>query len=170
MVACLVRTYYCMLEPLAILNMDNGIDNLLEELLPGMIRESRASGATKNQIESQILWNYEPSNNSHDSYENIILFPAQYHSYIRFAVWYRKCVICLENFKLHEMLRLLDCGHSFHVQCIDEWLALSVECPLCKQVVGRAGNLHTRPLLLTDTEVSPTVTRKRHSRLRPASD
>ncbi|KAH7435833.1 hypothetical protein KP509_06G080900 [Ceratopteris richardii] len=43
------------------------------------------------------------------------------------------CPICLGDYNEGETLRLLpDCGHSFHVQCIDCWLRLHVSCPLCR--------------------------------------
>jgi hypothetical protein len=50
------------------------------------------------------------------------------------------CVICLEQFKDGERLRVLPCDHSFHVGCIDRWLSGSHShfecftsgCPTCK--------------------------------------
>lgn len=41
------------------------------------------------------------------------------------------------------------CNHSFHVQCIDEWLAKNVTCPICRTSVlviqggtGCIGDVH----------------------------
>ncbi|KAF7804217.1 RING-H2 finger protein ATL70 [Senna tora] len=43
------------------------------------------------------------------------------------------CSICLGDYKAKDMLRLLpDCGHMFHLKCIDPWLRLHPTCPLCR--------------------------------------
>ncbi|KAL7579983.1 hypothetical protein ACA910_004976 [Epithemia clementina (nom. ined.)] len=51
------------------------------------------------------------------------------------------CVICLEQFIYGDRLRVLPCGHSFHMGCIDRWLSGSASfeechtagCPMCKK-------------------------------------
>ena len=45
----------------------------------------------------------------------------------------RKCVICLENFQNCDWVRVLRCFHSFHRDCVDQWLEASRLCPICKQ-------------------------------------
>ncbi|CAK7325178.1 unnamed protein product [Dovyalis caffra] len=43
------------------------------------------------------------------------------------------CSICLANYKDSDLLRLLpECHHLFHPQCIDPWLKLHANCPLCR--------------------------------------
>ncbi|XP_055801518.1 putative RING-H2 finger protein ATL71 [Solanum dulcamara] len=43
------------------------------------------------------------------------------------------CSICLGDYKDNDMLRLLsNCGHIFHVKCIDPWLRLHPTCPICR--------------------------------------
>lgn len=43
------------------------------------------------------------------------------------------CSICLGDYKAKDMLRLLpDCGHMFHLRCIDPWLRMHPTCPLCR--------------------------------------
>lgn len=43
------------------------------------------------------------------------------------------CSICLSDYKDNDMLRLLsNCGHIFHVKCIDPWLRLHPTCPICR--------------------------------------
>lgn len=45
------------------------------------------------------------------------------------------CTICLDDYQESvDVLRLLpECGHMFHGACIDQWLALSPTCPICRQ-------------------------------------
>jgi len=42
------------------------------------------------------------------------------------------CTICLDSFVKGDRLRVLPCVHSFHVNCIDQWLKGHITCPLCK--------------------------------------
>ncbi|XP_022139680.1 NEP1-interacting protein-like 2 [Momordica charantia] len=43
------------------------------------------------------------------------------------------CSICLEEFEDGEFgRRLPNCGHLFHVGCIDQWLYLHGSCPICR--------------------------------------
>ncbi|PVU85396.1 hypothetical protein BB560_007034 [Smittium megazygosporum] len=62
------------------------------------------------------------------------------------------CAICLEDIAIGNKVRLLPCGHKFHIECIDAWLLKrSTLCPYCKfnikvqlqQVLNRShGNLN----------------------------
>uniref|UniRef100_A0A7N0V3V8 RING-type E3 ubiquitin transferase n=1 Tax=Kalanchoe fedtschenkoi TaxID=63787 RepID=A0A7N0V3V8_KALFE len=43
------------------------------------------------------------------------------------------CSICLADYKGPDALRMLpDCGHLFHVGCVDPWLRLHPTCPVCR--------------------------------------
>ncbi|CAN4118715.1 unnamed protein product [Withania somnifera] len=43
------------------------------------------------------------------------------------------CSICLADYRDNDMLRLLqDCGHLFHLKCVDPWLMLNPSCPVCR--------------------------------------
>ena len=44
------------------------------------------------------------------------------------------CSICLEPHS-QEIGRLRRCGHAFHQQCIENWVAYSPRCPVCRVVV-----------------------------------
>ncbi|KAG6427575.1 hypothetical protein SASPL_111821 [Salvia splendens] len=60
------------------------------------------------------------------------------------------CSICLANYKPTDMLRALpECGHFFHLRCVDPWLRLHPTCPLCR----------TSPLPTPLAEVVPLATR-----------
>lgn len=65
------------------------------------------------------------------------------------------CSICLGDYKDRDMLRLLpDCGHLFHLKCVDPWLRLHPTCPVC-----RTSPLPT-PLSTPLAEVVPLSTRR----------
>ncbi|XP_010443598.1 PREDICTED: RING-H2 finger protein ATL63-like [Camelina sativa] len=47
-----------------------------------------------------------------------------------------ECVICLGLWEVGEFGRKLrNCGHGFHVECIDMWLSSHSTCPLCRSPV-----------------------------------
>ncbi|KDP26545.1 hypothetical protein JCGZ_17703 [Jatropha curcas] len=47
------------------------------------------------------------------------------------------CVVCLNEFREQDMLRVLpNCSHSFHLDCIDIWLQSNSNCPLCRTSIS----------------------------------
>ena len=42
------------------------------------------------------------------------------------------CVICQNDIKINSIMRILDCSHCFHINCIDRWFTTSMMCPICK--------------------------------------
>jgi hypothetical protein len=42
------------------------------------------------------------------------------------------CNICLEGFQLGNILRVLECKHEFHENCIITWLKSRNTCPICR--------------------------------------
>ncbi|KAL9448838.1 hypothetical protein AB3S75_010888 [Citrus x aurantiifolia] len=46
------------------------------------------------------------------------------------------CAICLTEFVNGDEIRVLpQCGHGFHVACIDTWLGSHSSCPSCRQIL-----------------------------------
>ncbi|KAH7425107.1 hypothetical protein KP509_11G040300 [Ceratopteris richardii] len=43
-----------------------------------------------------------------------------------------KCSICQEEFEEAVELGVLECGHSYHIDCIWQWLLQKNQCPICK--------------------------------------
>jgi len=43
-----------------------------------------------------------------------------------------KCSICQEEYEDGDELGKIDCGHGYHVQCIQQWLVQKNQCPICK--------------------------------------
>jgi len=42
------------------------------------------------------------------------------------------CPVCITSFKKGEKLKSLPCVHFFHKDCIDSWLMVGHNCPVCK--------------------------------------
>ncbi len=44
------------------------------------------------------------------------------------------CTICLNTFQEKATIRTLECGHTFHMDCIDQWMIGKEEptCPTCR--------------------------------------
>lgn len=57
-----------------------------------------------------------------------------------------ECVICIEEFQNDALIRILPCGHEYHVACIDGWLTRRKKfCPICKRDITQP--TETTPLL-----------------------
>ncbi|XP_009595867.1 RING-H2 finger protein ATL80 [Nicotiana tomentosiformis] len=52
------------------------------------------------------------------------------------AAKFSECAICLAEFVVGDEIRVLpQCGHGFHVGCIDTWLGSHSSCPSCRQIL-----------------------------------
>lgn len=57
----------------------------------------------------------------------IVVFKAS------FLIRETQCSVCLGDYQSNDRLqRIPQCGHTFHVDCIDLWLATNTTCPLCR--------------------------------------
>eukprot|EP00946_MAST-07B_sp_MAST-7B-sp1_P003523 g3523.t1 len=50
------------------------------------------------------------------------------------------CQVCQCDFEAGDHVRVLPCGHDFHVGCIDHWLKDNNSCVLCKAPVDKPAN------------------------------
>jgi len=50
----------------------------------------------------------------------------------------RECVICMIEFTVGDAIRYLPCMHTYHTECIDDWLMRSFTCPSCMEPVDAA--------------------------------
>lgn len=41
------------------------------------------------------------------------------------------CSICLDEYIYDELITVLPCNHTFHKNCLDDWLRNTKTCPLC---------------------------------------
>jgi hypothetical protein len=42
------------------------------------------------------------------------------------------CAICQDDIIKDDIIRVIKCKHSYHIDCIDMWLIDNKKCPLCK--------------------------------------
>ncbi|MED6156004.1 hypothetical protein PIB30_010936 [Stylosanthes scabra] len=47
----------------------------------------------------------------------------------------KTCTICQEEYEAEDQLGSLHCDHTYHFQCIKQWVAHKNFCPVCKQQV-----------------------------------
>lgn len=50
----------------------------------------------------------------------------------------KECVICMIEFTVGDRVRYLPCLHTYHTECIDDWLMRSFICPSCMEPVDSA--------------------------------
>ena len=43
-----------------------------------------------------------------------------------FIVRFNSCVVCMSDYEAGDKLRVMPCSHEYHVECIDQWLKVSV--------------------------------------------
>jgi hypothetical protein len=48
------------------------------------------------------------------------------------------CSICLEPLNL--TYDVLECDHCFHKKCINDWIEIKMECPMCRQIINCGGH------------------------------
>ena len=55
---------------------------------------------------------------------------------------YETCCICLDDYVIGDKLRILPCGHAYHIKCIDPWLLKNKRvCPQCRKKVFASGEV-----------------------------
>ena len=45
-----------------------------------------------------------------------------------------KCIICQNNMK-NNIIRTLPCEHKYHIECIDQWMIVNSNCPICRKII-----------------------------------
>lgn len=46
-----------------------------------------------------------------------------------------ECIICLDAMLINDKVRILECGHMYHYECINKWIEKKKElnCPICSK-------------------------------------
>jgi len=51
------------------------------------------------------------------------------------------CSICMYEYEVDQEVRTLPCEHEFHATCIDRWLRIKRECPLCRADITQSNRV-----------------------------
>lgn len=81
---------------------------------------------------------YEKLNNYFEYYKKVLsVFESLPVARIdeKCVVRNESCSICLETFIMHEKVKSMPCAHTFHANCIKEWLQRKLNCPVCREEV-----------------------------------
>jgi DNA mismatch repair ATPase MutL len=50
----------------------------------------------------------------------------------------KSCIVCLEQYKVKDKLKILSCEHIFHENCIYQWLCKEkISCPICRKDIRK---------------------------------
>ncbi len=52
----------------------------------------------------------------------------------------KRCLICLDNYKIGDDSIILPCIHIFHAECIKKWMKKKNSCPICKTKISSDNN------------------------------
>ncbi|KAI6177291.1 RING-type domain-containing protein [Aphelenchoides bicaudatus] len=53
-----------------------------------------------------------------------------------------ECPICIDPYRIGDIVRMLPCRHTYHKPCIDPWLLEHRTCPMCKSDILKAFGYH----------------------------
>ena len=64
---------------------------------------------------------------------NVLSNGSSIHIYSSLDTEFEQCTICRENFTENSIVRKINnCGHIFHINCIDMWFETNITCPVCR--------------------------------------
>ncbi|XP_066318673.1 E3 ubiquitin-protein ligase EL5-like [Miscanthus floridulus] len=67
-----------------------------------------------------------------------------------------ECAVCLAELQDGEAARFLPrCGHGFHAECVDMWLASHTTCPLCRLTVSKPDDVSVSPHPVSSLALPP---------------
>lgn len=102
-------------EPLAVLNMENFLDELEEEP----------------RVEN-LIFDPFPRNSTYEDCD-VFLFKSAWRYFADDERIPDECIICFKKFKDSDLLKRFACQrHVFHMACINKWVDEHDTCPLCK--------------------------------------
>ncbi|KAK6939113.1 Zinc finger, RING-type [Dillenia turbinata] len=81
------------------------------------------------------------------------------------------CAICLTEFVAGDEIRVLpQCGHIFHVGCIDMWLGSHSSCPSCRKILARCQKCGVIPATGSSSNGGGGVGAETETRLKQRED
>lgn len=61
-------------------------------------------------------------------------------------IYDENCPICFEEIN-HKNSKKLQCGHLFHVDCLDKWFEKNYTCPMCRTEVEEVKQIYMNKLV-----------------------
>lgn len=101
----------------------------VEDILFGSIRSSRTNRLNNLQISQ--FYEYEVLSELPDVKVGLISKDLLDKSKINSSKDLAFCTICQQDIFL-DIVRTLDCLHTYHVNCIDRWFIENKKCPMCR--------------------------------------
>lgn len=92
-----------------------------------LLQFNQENGEILNHIPglTEVEMNRFPSKTINDPKDPLLQKPVSKHKS-------GGCSICLEPYELGDEVRTIPCFHTFCKECIDQWLKIKGECPICK--------------------------------------
>ena len=78
---------------------------------------------------------YETSDDTYNRNSKEMLEKMPHKILCNISDEYKRCIICLEDFKINDTVIYLPCLHFFHSNCITLWIEKKANCPLCKNII-----------------------------------
>ncbi|KAI3632388.1 hypothetical protein MIR68_009494 [Amoeboaphelidium protococcarum] len=107
---------------------DEDLQRLPVEIYEGSVRSLSVTSTSNFLVDDQP----DSGAASQDSvYQSEGKRRRNHQQYVKYG---KTCAICLDDFVVGDKIRyLVNCSHSFHMQCIDPWLLTKKRvCPICK--------------------------------------
>ena len=112
-------------------SLNNTLNNLINSRL------NRTGITNQPDMIEVTLYN---NGNSVTSMEDVSVYPSlrtlsrasDVYRYEDIETEYESCTICRERFQSNSIIRKLQCGHIFHIGCVDQWFENNVRCPVCR--------------------------------------
>lgn len=79
--------------------------------------------------------NYQESILSNSDTSSLISKELIRYTKIKMSQAQNFCIVCQHNID-NEIVRELECCHSYHINCIDTWLSENDFCPMCRLPVS----------------------------------
>ncbi len=114
-------------------NLTRNINNTLNNLINNRLNNTNEQ---PDMIEVTLYNNGTATSNM----EDVSIYPSlrtlsrasDVHIYQNLNTNYESCTICRERFNSNSIVRKLQCGHIFHIGCIDTWFENNISCPVCR--------------------------------------
>ena len=70
---------------------------------------------------------FKNASNSAESNEYIIIIKKNFDN--------NECIICLDAMLINDKVRILECSHMYHYECINKWIEKKkqINCPICSK-------------------------------------